>query len=75
MYDMLQTLNDRIEYLYDRDHVIGHAYFITEEPTLRLYISVMKQRIIPLLQEYFYDNWESIELVLVEPERTKGHRF
>ncbi|WP_433938516.1 AAA family ATPase [Paenibacillus lautus] len=61
---LLQTLNDRIEYLFDRDHVIGHAYFITEEPTLDFYISVMQQRIIPLLQEYFYDNWESIELVL-----------
>lgn len=61
---LLQTLNDRIEYLYDRDHVIGHAYFITEKPTLGFYISVMQQRIIPLLQEYFYDNWESIELVL-----------
>ncbi|MEC0206619.1 AAA family ATPase [Paenibacillus lautus] len=61
---LLQTLNDRIEYLFDRDHVIGHAYFISEEPTLDFYISVMQQRIIPLLQEYFYDNWESIELVL-----------
>lgn len=61
---LLQTLNDRIEYLYDRDHVIGHAYFITEKPSLGFYISVMQQRIIPLLQEYFYDNWESIELVL-----------
>ncbi|SEM24257.1 5-methylcytosine-specific restriction enzyme B [Paenibacillus sp. cl141a] len=61
---LLQTLNDRIEYLYDRDHVIGHAYFITEEPTLDFYISVMQQKIIPLLQEYFYDNWESIEQVL-----------
>lgn len=61
---LLQTINDRIEYLYDRDHVVGHAYFIIEKPTLAYYITVMQQKIIPLLQEYFYDNWESIELVL-----------
>lgn len=61
---LLQTINARIEYLFDRDHVIGHAYFITERPTLGFYIDVMQQRIIPLLQEYFYDNWESIELIL-----------
>ncbi|MHA0855668.1 AAA family ATPase [Paenibacillus sp. CMAA1364] len=61
---LLQTMNDRIEYLYDRDHVVGHAYFITEQPSLDYYISVMQHKIIPLLQEYFYDNWESIALVL-----------
>ncbi|MCP3776678.1 hypothetical protein NLX71_25910 [Paenibacillus sp. MZ04-78.2] len=61
---LLQTINARIEYLFDRDHVVGHAYFITEKPTLDYYIGVMQQRIIPLLQEYFYDNWESIELML-----------
>ncbi|WMT42265.1 AAA family ATPase [Paenibacillus sp. D2_2] len=61
---LLQTINARIEYLFDRDHIVGHAYFITEEPTLDYYIEVMQYRIIPLLQEYFYDNWESIELVL-----------
>lgn len=62
--ELLQTINNRIEYLYDRDHVVGHAYFITEKPTLSYYISVMQRKIIPLLQEYFYDNWDSIELVL-----------
>lgn len=61
---LLETINTRIEYLVDRDHMIGQAYFITDNPTLDYYITVMTHRVIPLLQEYFYDNWEYIELVL-----------
>lgn len=61
---LLNTINDRVEYLYDRDHLIGHAYFLTTTPSLDFYIQVMKLKVIPLLQEYFYDNWEQIELVL-----------
>jgi hypothetical protein len=61
---LLETINKRIAYLYDRDHVIGHAYFVMNEPLMESYKSVMCSKIIPLLQEYFYDDWEQIELVL-----------
>lgn len=61
---LLKTINDRIEYLYDRDHQIGHAFFILDNPSAENYKNVMLTKVIPLLQEYFYDNWESIELVL-----------
>lgn len=62
---LLQVINQRIEYLYDRDHTIGHAYFmgITDFPGL---CNVFANKIIPLLQEYFYDDWEKIRLVLAD---------
>ena len=60
---MLKTINERIEYLYDRDHMIGHAYFINVSDMETL-ANVFKNKILPLLQEYFYDDWEKIRLVL-----------
>ncbi|MCQ6561521.1 AAA family ATPase [Paenibacillus mendelii] len=60
---LLTIINKRIEVLYDRNHTIGHAYFInakTEEEV----IEVVQHKIIPLLQEYFYDDWEKIGMVL-----------
>jgi 5-methylcytosine-specific restriction enzyme B len=62
---LVKVLNNRIEYLYDRDHILGHALFLGQPTdTESFYLDVMKIKIIPLLQEYFYDNWEQIELVL-----------
>ncbi|WP_107776542.1 McrB family protein [Campylobacter concisus] len=60
---MLKTINKRIEYLYDRDHTIGHAYFINVSD-MEMLANVFKNKILPLLQEYFYDDWEKIRLVL-----------
>lgn len=60
---LLETVNKRIEYLYDRDHTIGHAYFIGIENKRNL-DSIMMNKILPLLQEYFYDDWEKIQIVL-----------
>ena len=73
MGEMLKTINDRIEYLYDRDHTIGHAYFIgvTDMGTLA---NVFKNRILPLLQEYFYDDWEKIRLVLGDSQFIKERK-
>ena len=74
MGEMLKTINDRIEYLYDRDHTIGHAYFIgvTDMGTLA---NVFKNRILPLLQEYFYDDWEKIRLVLGDSQKNEDLQF
>lgn len=60
---LLTRINDRIEYLADRDRVIGHAYF-TRVSTLDDLRSVFRDQLIPLLQEYFFDDFSRIELVL-----------
>lgn len=72
--EMLKTINERIEYLYDRDHTIGHAYFmdVTDIKTLA---NVFKNKILPLLQEYFYDDWEKIRLVLGDNQKNEDCQF
>ena len=63
---LLEKINQRVEYLYDRDHTIGHAYFMSlkDNPTIDELEKIFKNKIIPLLQEYFYDDWEKILMVL-----------
>lgn len=68
--EMLKAINERIEYLYDRDHTIGHAYFINVSD-LKTLANVFKNKILPLLQEYFYDDWEKIRLVLGDSQFIK----
>ena len=60
--ELLTKMNERIEYLYDRDHMIGHAYFM-ECNSFEDLQNIFKNKIIPLLQEYFYDDWQKINLV------------
>ncbi|KRD59240.1 hypothetical protein ASE40_13745 [Flavobacterium sp. Root935] len=62
---ILETINNRIELLLDRDHLIGHAYFINIKTEIQL-LDVFKNKIIPLLQEYFYNDYQKIALVLGE---------
>ena len=60
---LLQAMNSRLEALRDRDHRIGHAYLmgIGSLDALR---ATFADRIIPLLQEYFYGDWQKIAMVL-----------
>ncbi|WP_240723646.1 AAA family ATPase [Flavobacterium sp. J27] len=60
---LLKTINQRIEILLDRDHTIGHSYFINVI-SLEDLKNTFKNNIIPLLQEYFYGDYEKIGLVL-----------
>ncbi|MFR8469834.1 AAA family ATPase [Eisenbergiella tayi] len=64
--DMFVRMNKRISVLYDREHTIGHAYFLPlkKEPTIETLADIFANNIIPLLQEYFYEDYEKIRLVL-----------
>ena len=60
---MLNVMNQRIEALYDREHTLGHA-FLMNMITLDDLRQAFKNKILPLLEEYFYDDWQKIRWVL-----------
>jgi 5-methylcytosine-specific restriction enzyme B len=81
---LLSTLNERIEVLYDREHTLGHAFFIPvkdcidkgdEENGFNELVSVFQNKILPLLQEYFFDDWDKIRLVLGDNQRGSAHQL
>ncbi|MBI9031215.1 AAA family ATPase [bacterium] len=66
---LMKKINERIEFLYDRDHTIGHSFFwdLKKEDLVDPYqdlCNIFSNKLIPLLQEYFYDDWEKIQMVL-----------
>lgn len=69
--DLFNAMNARIRFLYDRDHQIGHAYFLKVRSLddLRL---LFVDKLVPLLQEYFYEAWDKIGLVLGCPYDESG---
>lgn len=66
MGKMLAVMNARIEALLDREHRLGHAYFLhlTAADDVGQLKQLFSRRIIPLLKEYFFDDWQRIRLVL-----------
>ena len=60
---LLRTMNERIAVLLDREHQIGHTYFLNVG-NLEDLADVFRNRILPLLQEYFFDDWSKIRAVL-----------
>ncbi len=73
---LLHTLNQRIEVLLDRDHCLGHAYFMplkaAEKPTLAQLGYIFQHQILPLLQEYFFEDWQRIAWVLNDHRKSKA---
>ena len=74
---MLDIINQRIEYLYDREHTIGHAFFISlaEDPSIEMLASIFEKKVIPLLQEYFYEDYDKIQLVLGDNDKPDEYKF
>lgn len=70
---LLKTMNERIEVLYDREHTLGHAFFIPvkehieagmHQTAFNELVLIFKNKIIPLLEEYFFEDWNKIRLIL-----------
>lgn len=74
---MLYVINQRIEYLYDREHTIGHAFFtrLREDPSIDTLAEIFEKKVIPLLQEYFYEDYEKIQLVLGDNGKEDQFKF
>lgn len=75
---LLYAINQRIEALYDVDHRIGHAYFTglrstPEADRFAALRTIFQNRILPLLEEYFFEDWQKIRLVLADNQ--KDERF
>ncbi|THJ34335.1 hypothetical protein E8K88_06620 [Lampropedia aestuarii] len=75
--ELLRVMNERIEALLDRAHQLGHAYFmeLREDASRARLAQVFKNRVIPLLQEYFFDDWERIAWILNDHRKPAGQRF
>jgi 5-methylcytosine-specific restriction protein B len=78
---MLDAMNQRVEVLYDRDHCVGHAYFTPlakvpdgDERLVALQ-QVFSTRILPLLEEYFFEDWQKIRLVLADNQKPTAAQF
>ena len=78
---MLMRINERIEVLYDRDHCIGHAYFTQlknvddGDKRFTMLEAIFCNRIIPLLEEYFFEDWRKIRLVLGDNQKDVAAQF
>ncbi len=74
---LLAVMNQRIEALLDRDHLLGHASFIplVTEPTLPKLAEVFRRQVLPLLQEYFFEDWQRIQWVLNDHRKPKILQF
>lgn len=68
---ILTTINERIEYFYDREHQIGHSYFI--DCTSRQDVeTAMRDKVIPLLAEYFFEDMGKVAAVLGDADSSTG---
>lgn len=69
--DIFIKMNKRITVLFDREHTLGHAYFLPlkDAPTIETLADIFENSIIPLLQEYFYEDYEKIRMVLGDNQK------
>jgi len=74
---MLKVINERIEYIYDREHTIGHAVFLELKGNNNIdkLENIFKKSVIPLLQEYFYEDYEKIRLILGDNAKDEDEQF
>lgn len=75
--DLLDCMNRRIAVLLDREHCLGHAWFmgLGDIVTAEALAGVFSNHILPLLTEYFFEDWEKIQWVLNDHRKERENRF
>lgn len=75
--DLLRVMNQRIEVLLDREHCLGHAFFmpLKEDASLECLADIFRRKVLPLLQEYFFEDWQRIQWVLNDHRKPDSLRF
>lgn len=71
----LHAINQRIEHLLSREQVIGHTYLLGIPETLEGIASALQERILPLLEEYFFEDWSHIREVLGDDNKPDELQF
>jgi len=71
--EILQVINERLEFIQGKDYLIGHAYLMGANDWNRLCL-VFRTRIIPLLLELFLNDWKKVQLVLGDGLRDDSER-
>jgi 5-methylcytosine-specific restriction protein B len=81
LVQLLSTLNKRISALYDREHTLGHAFLMPVVDKIKLndhqgalteLANCFQNKLIPLLAEYFFEDWQKIRLVLADNQKQAG---
>lgn len=75
--ELLRVINQRIELLLDRDHCLGHASFMAleDDPSPNKLQAIFENTVVPLLQEYFFDDWQRIQWVLNDHRKPADAQF
>lgn len=71
----LYAINERIERLLSREQMIGHAYLLDIPGDLPGVAGALRERILPQLEEYFFDDWGKIREVLDDPHKEEHLQF
>lgn len=74
---LLDAMNRRIEALLGRDYMLGHAYFMSlkTDASIEVLATIFRRQVLPLLQEYFFEDWQKIAWVLNDHRKAEPLRF
>jgi len=75
--ELLRIINRRITALLGRDYCLGHAIFmpLCDDGSLQRLATIFQKQVLPLLQEYFFEDWQKIALVLNDHRKSGKTRF